>query len=254
MKKLLILATALVVAIGINAAVVELDLSKAQAYFTAGSSTLDYNAEEGVLTVNWTVTTGWEVSGAQIALKSLTGITGLEFEYMGDGSNHAFLHYLCDEKGTFWWDPNGWFDLSATEWTKASLTPNEALWSTPGYAFDKEPMISLSFVANPEGDNTSGTFKLRNVKLVTSGEGGDPDPEAQSLPLTYNGEILPVNKDFTRTMSGQIGKNIGIPEVSGIACSRVTPDISGCRVMKRIATIMLSSSQPMRLVKFWAQK
>ena len=71
MKKLLILATALVVAIGINAAVVELDLSKAQAYFTAGSSTLDYNAEEGVLTVNWSVTTGWEVSGAQIALKSL---------------------------------------------------------------------------------------------------------------------------------------------------------------------------------------
>ncbi|MBR1877998.1 MAG: hypothetical protein IJ814_03215 [Paludibacteraceae bacterium] len=221
MKKIFFLA-AMCVALTANAAVIDLDLSKAKSYSTAGSSTFEYSEEDGVLTVNWTVSTGWEVSGIQIPLRSLTGITGLMYEYQGDGSEHAFLHYFCDEQGTFWWDPQGWFDLKSTEWQQASLTPGTALWSSPSYEFGGSPIVSLSFVANPENP-TSGTFKLRNVKLVTSGENIDPTPEGQSLPLTYKGDVLPINTEFTRTMSGQIGKHIGIPEVSGIACSRVTP-------------------------------
>ena len=223
MKTTTLLATALCAALNLQAAVVELDLSKAQATSSAGSATLAYDAANGELTVNWTVNTGWEVSGINIPLRSMTGITGLQFDYQGDGSDVAFLHYFVDEQGTYWWDENGWFDHASTEWQSASLTPSKALWSTPAYDYGTSPILGLHFVANP-AEPASGTFKLRNVKLVTSGEGGDPvNPEGQSLPLTYNGEVLPINTDFTRTMSGQIGKNIGIPEVSGIACSRVTP-------------------------------
>jgi hypothetical protein len=223
MKKIFLLTAAFCAAMSINAAVIELDLSKAQQCSTAGSATLNYSAADGVLTVDWTVAEEWEVSGVQIPLKNITGITDLQFELQGDGSNVAFIHYLIDEQGNQWWDDNGWTDLESTEWQSASLTPSTPLWCSPSYAFGESPMLGLRFVANPD-KATSGTFKLRNVKLVTSGEEPiDPTPEGQSLPLTYNGEILPINTEFTRTMIGQISASIGIPEVSGIACSRVTP-------------------------------
>ena len=221
MKKLF-LFVALCAAVSINAAVIELDLSKAQQYSTAGSATFAFAAESGELTVDWTVSAEWEVSGIQIPLRSLTDIVGLQFEYQGDGSAVDFLSYFNDEQGNPWWDPEGWFNLESTEWKHASLVPSEALWWARDYGYGESPMVALCFVANPE-EATSGTFKLRNVKIVTSGESVDPNPEGQSLPLTFNGEILPINTQFTRTMSGQIGAHIGIPEVSGIACSRVTP-------------------------------
>ena len=223
MKKLFFVIAALVVALTVNAAVVELDLSKAQSTSSSGSATLDYDETSGELTVNWTVNTGWEVSGVNIPLRSLTGVTGLQFEFQGNGEKVDFLHYFVDEQGNQWWDDNGWYNLESKEWTSASLTPYKALWSTPTYEYGASPMLGLRFVANPEFDNTSGTFKLRNVKLITSGETIDPNPEGKSLPLTYNGEVLPINTDFSRNMSGQVGKNLKIPEVSGIACSRVTP-------------------------------
>ena len=224
MKKLFLLAAAFCAALSIHAAVTELDLSKAQSFSTGGSSTLNYDAENDELTVNWTVSTDWEVSGIKIPLRSLTGITALQFEYQGDGSEHTLLHWLIDEQGAYWWDgSNGWIDLQSTEWQSASMAPATPLWCEPKYEYGASPILSLIFGANPENP-TSGTFKLRNVKLVTSGEGGDPvNPEGQSLPLTYNGDTLPINTEFTRTLNGVISKNIGIPEVSGIACSRVTP-------------------------------
>ena len=221
MKKLFLLA-AMSAAISINAAVIDLDLSKAQQYSSAGSATLVYDEASGELTVNWIVSGGWEVTGVNIPLRSLTGIVGFQFEFQGDGSAVDFLHYFVDEQGSYWWNPEGWFNLSSTEWQSASFAPTTPLWCEPSYEFGDSPVLGLNFVANPS-EPTNGTFKLRNVKLVTSGEIVDPDPEGQSLPLTYNGEVLPINTEFTRTMSGQIGANIGIPEVSGIACSRVTP-------------------------------
>lgn len=222
MKKLFLLTAVLVAAMNIHAAVVDIDLSKAQATSSAGSATLNYDEASGELTVDWTVTEGWEVSGISIPLRSLTGITGLQFEYYGDDTDVAFLHYFVDEQGNQWWDPAGWFSLDSADWQSASLTPGTPLWCEPKYEYGTSPILGLRFVANPE-EPTSGTFKLRNVRLITTGEGGDPNPEGQSLPLTYNGEVLPINTDFTRTQIGQISKEIGIPEVSGIACSRVTP-------------------------------
>jgi hypothetical protein len=224
MKKIFLLAAAICAAWTIQAAVVELDLSKAQSMSSAGSATPVYNEGTGELTVDWVVNTGWEVSGVYIPLRSLTNIIGLQFEFQGDGSEVDFLHYFTDEQGHNWWDDNGWFSLESNEWQTASLVPDTTIWEAkPNYDFCGSPILGLRFVANP-AEPASGTFKLRNVKLITSGEGGDPiDPEGQSLPLTYNGEVLPINTEFTRNMSGQIGQNIGIPEVSGIACSRVTP-------------------------------
>lgn len=223
MKKLFLLTAAICAAVSINAAVVDIDLSKAQETSSSGSAKLDYNSTTAELTVNWTVSGAWEVAGVNIPLRSITGIAGLQFEFQGDGSDVAFLHYLVDEQGTNWWDPNGWFDLKSTAWNSASLAPDTTLWDSQKYEYGTSPILGLRFVANPENP-ASGTFKLRNVKLITSGEGGDPvNPEGQSLPLTYNGEILPINTEFTRTMNGQIREKIGIPEVSGISCSRVTP-------------------------------
>lgn len=223
MKKHFLFMAAVCAAINIHAAVLDLDLSKAQSTSSAGSADLAYDATSGELTVDWTVNTGWEVSGVNIPLRSITGIVGIQFEFQGNGAAVDFLHYLVDEQGNQWWDENGWYNLESTEWTSASLAPSTPLWCTPSYEFGASPILGLRFVANPENP-TSGTFKLRNVKLITSGEGGDPvEPEGQSLPLTYKGEILPINTEFTRTMNGQISKTIGIPEVSGIACSRVTP-------------------------------
>lgn len=224
MKRYFLISTALCLALSIHAAVIELDLSKAKSYSTAGGADLSYNDESGELTVNWEVTSGWAVSGMQIALRSITGVTGLQFEFQGDNSAVDFLHYLTDEQGTYWWDDSGWESLASTEWKSMSLTPSKALWQEHNpYEYGTSSIVALQFVANP-AKPTSGMFKLRNVRLITSGEGPvDPEPEGQSLPLTYNGEILPINTDFERTQSGVIGKNLGIPEVSGIACSRVTP-------------------------------
>ena len=221
MKKLFFIL-ALCAAATLNAAVVDLDLSKAQATSSSGSATLAYDEATGELTVNWIVNTDWEVTGVYIPLRSLTGVDSLQFEFQGNGADVDFLHYFVDEQGSYWWNPEGWFNLSSTEWQSATFAPNTALWSTPSYAYGASPILGLNFVANPS-EPASGTFKLRNVRLITSGENPDPNPEGHSLPLTYKGEVLPINIDFTRTMSGQIGRNIGIPEVSGIACSRVTP-------------------------------
>ncbi|MBO4361340.1 MAG: hypothetical protein J5823_01005 [Paludibacteraceae bacterium] len=42
-------------------------------------------------------------------------------------------------------------------------------------------------------------------------------------PLTYKGEILPQTHDWLRGECGKVGSALKLPEISGIACSRVTP-------------------------------
>ncbi len=46
---------------------------------------------------------------------------------------------------------------------------------------------------------------------------------AKLLPLVYNGDTLPVNREFKRKQCGTLNTSATIVEVSGIACSRVTP-------------------------------
>ena len=42
-------------------------------------------------------------------------------------------------------------------------------------------------------------------------------------PIVFNGDTLPLNKDFKKTQCGTLDIKENIIEVSGIACSRVTP-------------------------------
>ena len=42
-------------------------------------------------------------------------------------------------------------------------------------------------------------------------------------PLVYFGDTLDWNTEWVRTQCGTVGESLGLPEVSGIACSRVTP-------------------------------
>ena len=46
---------------------------------------------------------------------------------------------------------------------------------------------------------------------------------ASSPPLTYNNKAVTWNTEFSRTMLGYVNQNAVLKEISGIACSRVTP-------------------------------
>ncbi len=46
---------------------------------------------------------------------------------------------------------------------------------------------------------------------------------ATPKPLVFNGDTLPFNNDYKRTYLGALKKSAGLVEISGIACSRVTP-------------------------------
>ena len=41
--------------------------------------------------------------------------------------------------------------------------------------------------------------------------------------LTYNGKVLEWNTEWQRAQCGSVSTDLGLPEISGIACSRVTP-------------------------------
>ena len=46
---------------------------------------------------------------------------------------------------------------------------------------------------------------------------------AAHMPLVYKGDTLEWNREWQRRASGSVSEDLGLPEVSGIACSRVTP-------------------------------
>lgn len=46
---------------------------------------------------------------------------------------------------------------------------------------------------------------------------------AKSPVIVYNGDTLLLSKEFVRTQCGTVKKSMSLPEISGIACSRVTP-------------------------------
>ena len=46
---------------------------------------------------------------------------------------------------------------------------------------------------------------------------------ANPKPLVFNGDTLPFNNEYKRTYIGDLKKSAGLVEISGIACSRVTP-------------------------------
>ena len=64
---------------------------------------------------------------------------------------------------------------------------------------------------------------MRKLFIILFATGMTSIVMASSPQLTYNGELLPWNTEFTRTLLNYVNKNAVVTEISGIACSRVTP-------------------------------
>ncbi len=67
---------------------------------------------------------------------------------------------------------------------------------------------------------------MRNLYLVlamTAAMMTAATTEAKSPTILYNGDTLLLSKEFKRSQCGTVKKTMSLPEISGIACSRVTP-------------------------------
>ena len=226
MKKLFFLTAALVAALGMNAAIIEIDLNSAKEMVASENCSAKFAVNDGALNVNYT-SGGWEWAGVEFPLDNLTSIPSINYSYVGDGAesfgeNGIVLYvYLRDSEGNRWIKTDYWPNLMNTEWQNESITPDGALdWDAAGYEIGEKTFAYLGFIANP-GEQYSGTFSLRDIKLVVS-EGGDPI-EGKVKPLYLNGDRVEEVGAFTRDQCGSISQSLNMDEVSGIACSRVTP-------------------------------
>ena len=221
MKKLFLLA-AMFAALTLNAETINIDLSQASEMAYTGCSATPTVAD-GVLTINYSAG-GWEWAGVEFPLNNLAEVNSIRYEYKGDGApgfpeGIVLFVYLRDADGNRWIQSDYWPNIQATEWQSEATTPDGALdWDAPGYEMGARPFTRLGFIVNP-GSATSGTFYLRNISVKY----GEVAPPASSDSLMYNGEILPINTEFTRTQCGSVSEALNLDEVSGIACSRVTP-------------------------------
>ena len=224
MKKLFVLATALFAALTINAAVIEIDLNSAAAMVYT-NCTATPTVADGVLTVNYTAG-GWEWAGVEFPLNSLTNVSGILYDYKGDGATGfdegiVLFAYLRDDQGNRWVQSDYWPNLQNDTWQNEFTKPNGALdWDNPGYDYGTHPFTRLGFIANP-GLAYTGTFQLKNIKVTTSS--GDDPVGGKVKPLTFNGDVLSEYSGFTRSQIGTVSSGLNLDEVSGIACSRTTP-------------------------------
>jgi len=164
MKKSLLFVAALFAAVAMNAKEITVNLSSAVEEQENGSATVTASASE--VSVNWNVTVGYGVAGFEVQLgENLASVTGLSFEYKGDGSAHGLIHYLRDSEGSRWWDDANWLDMEAQTWTNKSVTPAKCLWDGATYPYGTHPIAAVGFIANPDNP-ASGTFAIKNVKLI----------------------------------------------------------------------------------------
>lgn len=215
----------MVAAMSLQAAVIDIDLNTAKSDLSSSDDAVVFVVnEDGELVVNWTATGGWEYQGVAFPIQNIGNITKITFEYKGDGvtafgENGVCLYpYLRDSEGKRWFQKNYWPNLTNTEWQAEGTMPDDCPWDEADYELGERPIIELGFAANPSKAG-NGTFYLRNIKIKVLEEGEVEDP----LALTYNGEVLPKSKAFTRSQCGVVSEALTIQEVSGIACSRVTP-------------------------------
>lgn len=190
MKKSLLFVAALFAAFTVNAAVIDVDLSKAVEEQENGSATFSFAS--GELTVNWTVNVANEIAGVEMPINNLINVTKLSFEYKGDGSGVGLIHYLRDEDGNRWWDSNGWYGLNPTSWTAIDVAPFTTLWDGQADAnFGKKPFVKVGFIANP-GAAASGKFYLKNVKITADVASGIDNTavEAKTTKIMRDGQML----------------------------------------------------------------
>ena len=192
MKKFLLVA-ALFAAVSMNAKEIVVDLS-ATLTDASSSSTATGGYAEGVLNVDWNVVANNGVSGVEIPIDNLEKVTGISFDYKGDGTGIGFIHYLRDSQGHRWWDSNNWKDLSSTDWKTVAVVPSSSLWDGQAASdFVNRTFVKVCFVANPSTP-TSGTFSLRNV-VITVEDGGTTDidntaVEGKAVKVIRDGQVL----------------------------------------------------------------
>ena len=226
MKRTYLLFAALLIAFTLRAEVIDIDLNTAteMAYDNCSAT---FEVVDDALSVNYTAG-GWEWAGVEFPIGGRSSVSHVLYEYKGDGapgfSDGIVLYvYLRDSEGNRWTQGDYWPNLMNSDWVSEAMTPNGALdWDAPGYAFGDKPFVSIGFVANPGVANT-GSFSLRNIKLTVSDGEVPVVIEGTPKPLSYNGDYLPQTDAFVRTRCGAVSPSIGVDEVSGIACSRVTP-------------------------------
>lgn len=178
MKKIFSLFVAVVAAMSINAAAINVDLSAAAGYAHHDDDAGAVSLADGVLTVNWTVGTGWSVAGTEIALGSVEGITKVTFDYIGDGGGTTMYVYFRDSEGNRWWSESG-FGLNVQDWTASEMVPVSPLWDAPTYSYGEHPIVSIGMIANPASP-TSGTFQVRNMKIYNNVPMPETAPAAPS--------------------------------------------------------------------------
>lgn len=162
MKKSFLCFVAVLSAMVMNAAVVNIDLSTGQQINNTYPVVGTVNAS-GELTVTYDFNTGveWPNGGLEFSVDYLSNVTNLSFDLIGDveATEWTTLHiYLKDAKGTRWaYSPN------------IGGTPTE--WTTVDYEYGAEEIVAVGFLVNPSGDQ-KGLFQIRNVKLTYTEEGG----------------------------------------------------------------------------------
>ena len=192
MKKTILFVAALFAAVMVNAKEISVDLSKATEMSYDGCSATFAYADD-VLTINYNVT-GWAWAGIEIDLDNLTDVVSIDFDLKGNGNEVAMIPYLRDVEGNRWAQNAGEEApvLTETDWIDAiSQKPDKAMWDAPTYPYGEKAFNKVGFIANlSEG---TGTFQLRNVKIVTAGGATaveNVESQTKAVKVVRNGQIL----------------------------------------------------------------
>ena len=209
MKKFFLLAAAMIAAISMNAKVIDIDLSKAEAIAYDECSAVPTCAD-GVLSVNYSAGK-WLWAGVEIDLNNLTNVTSMDFDFKGEAEVWvSFIVYLRDSEGMRWFDDSDDFSLSHADWFPVTgYLPSKAMWAAtaPEYAFGERPFVKLGILANPSPEelvNTTGTFAVRNVKIDADEATAINNVAAQenATKIMRNGQVLIVRDGKTFDMLG----------------------------------------------------
>lgn len=195
MKHIFTLFAAAVMAMTVCAGQLTIDLESAQGYGSQGGTGTP-NTVNDVLNVAWNVPVAWEVAGVEFVLDNITGVSKINFDYIGDGQNVDLLVYLVDANGGLKWDSStGTFSLSVSDWTSKELVPDAGLWGTNPI----EPFVKLVIIANPSTP-AQGTFNLRNLTITCADAEPAPIPEtAPPAPIRAAEDVMALYCNYYAT-------------------------------------------------------
>ena len=165
MKRSILIATALLAVLSINAKVINIDLAQG----VAKDATL--NIENNELTASYDLG-AWGAGGVVFTLDNLD-VSELAFDFKGDASVAdwvSFIVYLEDSEGGQWYSAAADLSISEwnAEWASKNFMPSDVLWESSTAEAPVKPFVELGFLANPAAA-TQATFAIRNVKITVPG-------------------------------------------------------------------------------------